>query len=835
MRIEKFVLHNCLRLALSNIKTFTYEPKADVQVILGANGSGKSSIVKEANPLPSHHSHFGPGGYKYFEFTHNNKTYVAESRWVNSSFKHFFTEIDNGIKKILNDGGTATAQRDIVKDLFGLTAEINALLLGLPRMRFTDMTTNERRTWITRFSPVDLSYAFKLFGDLRTAGRDTTGAYKHIASRISVEAEKLMEMGDVSALDNKARAMREELNVLLLNKEQGLPALWDTENRLNATLRNIERISNGILKLDVTEPVRLNVPKPHNVSKIDNEISKVRVDIGVKESSLELYTKEFISYENFISALGSSGASGIDELNVRLTQLGHEESQYRLKLKQFFDLRNTAELKTDTENVINLLEVIFSEMPDNYDKKWNQAKYKEQVALADELRLKITRKKTLIGQIEERIHHLQHGDSVTCPKCDFKWIPGVGSQDINELTEHISKLNNEIDEATVTLETANEYIEAVNHYTGFISRYRSIVNNYPRMTKLWDALLVDDMFYFAPSRCLMVIKTWVNDLNTCAVLESISKQCETLKDALDKADQINKGGSGHIGERSKYLEETIEALTNDLLLLRAHKAELERYKRSLEQLETLKAEIGKEWQQLEQIRDTLIAVKRDELIESCITTHQNNLAIAQHTLNQKATLEGIVNDHKKSLESLALDKDAYDLLISVLSPTSGFIAEQLMGSIEAVVQQLNAIINAIWTYDLCVEPCGFEDNELDYKFPMTIESPDNRAGDVGDGSSAQQDIVNLAFRLLAYSKLGLHGFPLFMDEVGVSFDEQHRYNLVGYINELMQTDMHSQVFMISHYAASYGSFLNADVVVVNPNNITVPDTYNEHVQIENIV
>ncbi len=833
MKITKLILHKYLRLALSNIETFTYTPEADVQVILGTNGSGKSSIIREASPLPSHHSNFGMGGYKYIEFLHNGKRYVAESKWVGTNFKHFFTEYDGENVVVMNNGGTATAQRDMVKDKTGLTPEIFLLLIGANGYTFTDFSTTERRQWLTRFSPTDMTFAFKLFNDFRTASRDATGAFKHIANRISVETEKLVEMGDVSRLETQAKQMREELNTLMVNKEQGLPRTWDVDSRLGRILNQVNTISKALLALEVTPPIGLDIPMPHTVANLENEIANIRVKIGINESALSLYTTEYVSYESFLNTMQVSGANGIGELTERLEQISEDLREYRNRISRF-EVTNTAELKADTEAVSNLLDSIFSDMPDNYDKKYNQVKYKEMANLADETRIAITRRQNSISQMETRLEHLLHTEDSECPKCQHTWKPGVKPNEEQGLKETIAKYQAELIELQPLLKDACEYVEQTNDYMAYVNRYRSVVNNYPRLQPLWDSLSEDNMFYLAPSRCLAMFRLWVADLNTNAVIESLVKQQTTLNDALQQADQLNQGTGGHIGERAQSLDRLIHEHTDQLMLLRIKKESYEDYRNSLEKLGNLKAELVKEWNALEETRDLLIRVTRDQLIDGCIEQHQNTLAIAQHAINQKSTLEGIVNDHKKSLTTLGLEKECYELLVDALSPTSGFIAEQLMGSIETMVHQQNAIINAIWTYELNVLPCGFEDNELNYRFPMTIELPTNRAEDVSDGSSAQKDIINLAFRLLGYSKLGLVDFPLFLDEVGASFDEQHRYNLIGFIHELIQTNQHSQVFMISHYASAYGSFLNAETVVVSPNNVTVPDSHNQNVTIEYI-
>jgi len=52
---------------------------------------------------------------------------------------------------------------------------------------------------------------------------------------------------------------------------------------------------------------------------------------------------------------------------------------------------------------------------------------------------------------------------------------------------------------------------------------------------------------------------------------------------------------------------------------------------------------------------------------------------------------------------------------------------------------------------------------------------------------------------------------------------------MGYVRELMDTKQFSQVFLVSHYASSHGAFQQVDTVVLDPNNIVVPNSHNENV------
>ncbi len=75
MRITQLVLEQYKRLMLSDIQRFEYNPRNNMQLIIGSNGSGKSSVLEEMTPLPAHHSNFAKGGRKTFAAVHRGVEY----------------------------------------------------------------------------------------------------------------------------------------------------------------------------------------------------------------------------------------------------------------------------------------------------------------------------------------------------------------------------------------------------------------------------------------------------------------------------------------------------------------------------------------------------------------------------------------------------------------------------------------------------------------------------------------------------------------------------------------------------------------------------------------
>ena len=69
--------------------------------------------------------------------------------------------------------------------------------------------------------------------------------------------------------------------------------------------------------------------------------------------------------------------------------------------------------------------------------------------------------------------------------------------------------------------------------------------------------------------------------------------------------------------------------------------------------------------------------------------------------------------------------------------------------------------------------------------------------------------------------LKLDHYPLFLDEFGASFDQQHRVSAINIIKTIIEEKIHSQLFLVSHYESSYGALTSTDVSLLSP-EIPVP-------------
>jgi hypothetical protein len=129
---------------------------------------------------------------------------------------------------------------------------------------------------------------------------------------------------------------------------------------------------------------------------------------------------------------------------------------------------------------------------------------------------------------------------------------------------------------------------------------------------------------------------------------------------------------------------------------------------------------------------------------------------------------------------------------------------------QVFVKQMNTFIKDIWMYDLSIDIETIVDSgEVDYKFPILVAN-NKKANDVRLGSSAMREIFDLAFKIIAMNHLGLHDYPLILDEFASTFDKEHRKIAYDTIATLTTNSGFEQIFIVSHYYDNFGVFNNAD-------------------------
>lgn len=181
MYLLKFRLVKYKRLQLQGATSFEWTPSKNLMIIIGRNGAGKSSVMKEISPLPGRKDDFHSGGVKEYHCTHNESLYSLVSEYGHGSGYHSFVK-DN---VELNEGHTFAVQEQLCKQEFNLTWEIDSIIKG--EKVFSKMDISERKKLLAEMSPVCLDYAFDVFNKTAKSLRDKAGQIREVNKRLTTD------------------------------------------------------------------------------------------------------------------------------------------------------------------------------------------------------------------------------------------------------------------------------------------------------------------------------------------------------------------------------------------------------------------------------------------------------------------------------------------------------------------------------------------------------------------------------------------------------------------------------------------------------------------------
>jgi DNA repair exonuclease SbcCD ATPase subunit len=816
MRIIEIELYRYRRFNLNKIERFYYKIGQKTQVILGTNGSGKSSLLSELSPLPSKSKNFYDGGYKRIVVENNGSMYELTSDWNN---KH--SCIKDGIE--LNDGHTLTAQKQIVYNEFRLDDKLFNILSG--KINFCDMNIGDRRKWFTHLSDNDYDYVGAVYDKIKD---------KHNSLQSDIK----------SVLIFKEKELKNELSLEEVESVRDSITIYkECIDKLNGIKQNISRdeyeINSRIARLDSEIEKRLDIIKRYKKElnyylysridsfSIDDDYTKASNELMYNEGRLENLISQFDNIKYQISTLEDKQSK--DAVDSRIRDIDNEINGTTIDIENISELYHC--LTATKENIQNAIMAL----PSNDDKKYSKSNLDIVESKLGELAGTIFSNK----KEEERLVQIILGqetslkaDGVTCPKCNYEWKIGYNEtlhkdsiNSLNAVRETIGQLEKEREDYLKKKESINEYIDLYRKVLQFF-RY------YPVLNYVWEK--IKDYVSMSPDRAIQEIDNiYVNITRQYKVYTLIKEKNDLIKTremSINNPDDVKK----ELMDKKDSIEKTIEELSIRNMSL---KKLLSIYTSQIEIRNKIVAENNNLNKLVDEIKSNIddrvksaVNDKINEVLKDILTKmldSQNTLSDNEKCHLRLKELERQEKEYRESIEAIKL-------LENVLSPKSGIIADSLIGFINTILEYINKFVSDVWTYKIEIIPVEIEDKDiLDYKFRVRINDYEV-IDDISEASNGLKEIINLGFKICVMSYLDFKGYPIYLDEFGSTFDKQHRVNTSIIINDLVNDDMFSNIFMVSHYEESYGSMRNTDVIVMHDENISIPDgsLFNQNVLIE---
>lgn len=829
MKILSLELQGYKRLKLNAINYIKLTPENKIVLILGSNGSGKSSLMKELTPLPAISTEYEKDGYKVIQISHNNDEYLLKNIFSSSGNKYNF--IKNNEE--LNPGNTITVFRELVKSEFNITQDAHDLMIG--QRTFHDMSGNERRLWFTKISNIDYNFALNYYSKLKETLRDIAGIIKHNKVKLIQEMDKVINVEE----ELKIKKGVEHLKILLTNILNTKTIINKDKNSMLDSLKKyneeIERLSLNIINKKTvfnTLNIETNINIEDKILDYKSEIKSLNMQI------VELY-KKIEKEQDMLISLEKTKKKDIIDIDSDINNFSNEiTSLYSMKKininftdsKQSFQALNT---------IIDNLVSIFIEMVPNEDKKYSRDNYSILVNKLEQNKIQTTilnNKQDLLIIKRKELEHFKEHNKIECPKCSHMWIKGYNENDYINIIKQITLNETNINELKIIHNKIEKELLEAKEYIELYKSYVSISRNWDVLNNLWEYLINSSIIFKDPRKIPNILEQVRQDL-------IIDIKIKELVDKINNLDKLKEMFSNskdldfnNIKNVIKEHEQQLDNYNNQIKMYNDKLSKLYIYKQLVIDIESSEYNIKKLMNKKENDTNALLDIIKQNYLNKSIELIQLEITKYEIQLSKIDVQKAIITDLEKQLIELEDKQEVLKIAVKELSPNEGLIAESLTGFINQFVFQINNFIKKVWSYPLELIPVVPDDSDefdLDYKFAVRINN-EGRIPDISKASLAMKEIINLSFKLVSMQYLGLQNFPVYLDELGSSFDKAHRGSVINLIQNLMLSSNFSQVFIISHYEEIYGSLRNTDINVLCSANIPTMknDTFNTHLLIK---
>ena len=793
MKIIKLILRDYNLLFLNNIKEIIFTPTKKTNLILGTNGSGKSSLLKELSPLVFDKKHFGENGYKEVHIEHNNKMYILTQEGNKCSFK------ENDIE--LNSSANRKVQSTLVKEKLKYDIDYHKLFLGIAN--FTTMSPSERKEWLIRLSNVNYDYSLGYFKRLLSRDRDIRGTIKILNSKLMEDRVNLLTDEIKLKYKEDLKAVSTLIDTMLENKEK----ISFNNNDYNKILESMILVNENLISKICTKVA---------LKDIDNEISKISNELEHLDKINTVKIKQLEEAKHFKESNSAVEESLQDSLLKNKNDIEKLSSKLRLS---YVTLSNTAII-----NTINLIkEKMFNILSDistlNVNLSLEEAVDLSKNILTLENFKSATEIKILNLENELKISRDKKDESVTCNKCDNIFNPYYTIEKEQEMILSIEKNKSLLTEALNKLKGLNETNSKYLNKQNLIAEFYSLFSGNNFLSGYITEIIANFNIQTASMQILKELDYEFNILeeyyNKIFILELESKK---IKEELDKIklftnlrkdnnldyDKLNNEISEN-NIKSAKLKQYLNDLNNDKNTKQNIKLLTLKYISLLKsQEESLNNEIKRE---------------KNKLLEDIISECRSIKFDLEDKIKKSDLLEDRLKILEKDIKELENKSRLLKSAIEALSPSGGLIADSILSFIKNLVTDMNYIINSIWSYDLEIKACDLENGDLDYKFPVVSDSR-GFTEDVGLTSSSMKEVIDLAFKIVAMKYSSMEDYPLFLDEFGRTMDMSHRVRAYSAIDNV-SSGIFSQVFIVSHFSGVYNRFSDSDTIVLDSKNISI--------------
>lgn len=853
MKLLSYTLNSYNPFKFSRIKELSLSYPENIQIILGTNGSGKSSYLRTLTPYPLPRSVFDKNGYRKMVYEHRGEIFTLISDYSNKTSPHQFIKDDDGN---LNDGGTTGVQIELIEKYFSLSKEKEFLLFG--DVNFCDMSPSQVKPFLMKICPLDLSWILDKQKKTSTLLRNVRYSLKELSKR---ETQLLSEISS----DEELSRIRHDKKIYHKIITNSIAKQSSIQTRIDIEKKNIDNLR--ILQNKITNKNLSDLEK--ELHAVDEELSILRLNNEKKlttiEKEKELFKEENLSnielrkkhieeslektiekLDSIEKELNKSNSDNQEELTNKLLSLKYTEKETRPYIIK--DYLNTNEIEALKSNLPRLNDIL-SSIGDSKRIIWNRKKYNRKVNLYNKELFKFTNAAKELQVLSERIEYLEkslnNGFDPNMELCSrnkcvlFRMAVEKRSERENELSgmkNDYNKLKKYVDKYSSYINKRGDDIKIREIDNVLLEKLFSLLSVCPQLKRYIDSNILITLSK-TPYKLYRDILKHIEDSDTTETYNTVVRQIEAYEERLKDIQSVSKSYKEYLESDKRILSNEITELETELKECYKH-LEIKNFILKEKELTNIKDVLRNQYKSLKDLEDKIFSI--ENTLSDYKTSLQEVNTVLEQTMEKLTNVEMILSSQEKILsryeEEVKVRKqdleqkylDLEDLEYAQIEIPKRYMENWL----HALTKQVNKYIEVVWNQQLELLP---PTDEKEYRFRALFK------GDVIENlslcSSAQRDIINLCVCLALRSPMassdgiGMKDYPLALDETGATFDETHKHRLIDLFSLLTTEGIVSQIYLTSHHAVIHGALANSQTLVLNSDNIMLPSQYNQRVEL----
>ena len=835
MKILSVEVYKCKRLMDGGTTYLKASFNQSIQIILGTNGSGKSSLLRLLSPLPAPKQMFVTGGYCKVFMEHKGRYYYCRSVFDNGALFYFgvsdeypHTALDTWSWIEMNEGKTQTSQKILSKEFFNLTPEIHELLLS--SIRFHELNAHERQKYLTMLSDVNYDYATSVYKQLMERLRDVKGAIKVTNKSISQASIQILSDDEVNHIQDHCKKLEDFLAYFL---EIKTPVTKSTEEHfafLTKTASAIKEHYNSFNRLFRQYSIR-----GMGVEDLNYQIAGSETLIQEYEEQIKTINAEHDNAALIMDEIEQVDTSSYEALQLRETGFVNAIAALTSSVDTAgFVIVDPAQSNTMARWLRDQITPVLLELPVNENEYYGSIRFNELQREIEGKSTQLLDVKTKYAEIATRLaqmKELMEHDATTCPNCNHSWREGYDDVMYNNLTQRNITLFECMGELTAMIELATTQLEEIKKYNAQIAAIKNLkLCSQNDLKGYWDYVQQQGLIKNNPGSALSVLDRYITTCEHLIHHKYLSSSLGSVREDMRAIENAKKQDKDLISRTLKITEEKLSQLSIKLIGVRKNREFLLRQRNICNTLTQLVTTVDNLAKLYRNAHDQAALDIRATLVNTIVRDLQIAIGEKQKQIANCRLQKAIVEENERKAASLKEEQVVLEHITHELSPTTGIIGEGMHGFMELFFQQVTDFIQRMWAYPMIVKPC--QPDDLDYKFPIIRPETNAEITDIALGSGAMREVISLAVKILSMRHLGMDHFPVPLDEFGTSFDSTHRQAAINLTNSLLTVESFSQLFIVSHFEDQIVTLTDSEIMVLCPMNIVIPPgaIANKHVE-----